>query len=307
MERPETTSDTPEDVFDAARRRVDAFAARTFSFRGTIRLHRHALGLDLLRGPANVLLAPVLLTCRLLSLALGLMGLRRAAGWLAHREILLPTAVGRALEADILNDLLAVGSDTGRGPEAALALSEPLRPVLRAAGDTEELAVRLGRAAASLRSYAGTRSAVAEITTIAVVLLVGAILFRTLTPGVMTMAPTVAEALARETAIASFPLGDRLGGVWYSAFPAAPSGLETAATILALLFAASVVTAFAGILADPIQLRLGIHRRRLLRLVDAVEGDLTGGPGRPFAAREHYYARAADIADILAAVLRHVR
>ena len=43
----------------ASRRdRVDAFVDRHFSFAGTLRLHRRTIGWDLLRVPANLLLAP---------------------------------------------------------------------------------------------------------------------------------------------------------------------------------------------------------------------------------------------------------
>jgi hypothetical protein len=39
--------------------------------------------------------------------------------------------------------------------------------------------------------------------------------------------------------------------------------------------AGAVVAAFSGIIADPLQRRLGLHRRRLLRLVDALEAQFS--------------------------------
>jgi hypothetical protein len=36
----------------------------------------------------------------------------------------------------------------------------------------------------------------------------------------------------------------------------------------------AVVAAFRGIIADPLQRRLGLHRRRLLQLIDALERQL---------------------------------
>jgi hypothetical protein len=296
-----------DDAFPAARAGIDAFAERVFSLRGTLRLHRRAIGGDLLRAPVNVLLAPVHVALRLLAALCGGLRLRRAASWLGDGEILLPTAVARNLEARLLGELFGIEAEPGQGVAAAMAMSARLRPVLREAADERDLALRVLRAAASLRSWSGTRSAVAEITTIALVMGLGAAFFSTFTPGVLTMAPSVAEAVARDTAITSFPLGETLGGAWYSVFPPGPSGLETAGTALGLVLLASIVTAFAGVVADPVQLRLGIHRRRLLRLIDAIESDLCGATPRPFSAREHYYARAADLVDIAAAVLRHVR
>lgn len=307
MDTAENAGAPPEDAFAAARAAVDAFVARNFSLRGTLRLHRHAVGWDLLQAPVNVLLAPIHVAIRLLAVLLGLLRCWKVAGWLGSREILLQTEVANDLEASLLSDLFGVDVGAGRRVVASMAISERLRSVLRTAADEGDLAVRLVRAAASVRSWSGTRSAIAEITTIAIVLVLGAALFRTLTPGVLTMAPSVAEVVARETAIASFPLGERLGGAWYSVFPTGPSGPETAATVIGLVFLASFITAFAGVIADPVQRRLGIHRRRLLRLIDALESDLTGADPRPFTAREHYYARAADIVDIVAALVRYVR
>ena len=52
------------------RRRVPDFAARHFSFAGTLRLHREALGLDLVRAPINVLLVAPSLFLRLAGTAL---------------------------------------------------------------------------------------------------------------------------------------------------------------------------------------------------------------------------------------------
>jgi hypothetical protein len=47
--------------------------------------------------------------------------------------------------------------------------------------------------------------------------------FHQLTPGTLTLGPVLAAALAQQAAIASFPLGAGLGGLWYGLFPAAPS------------------------------------------------------------------------------------
>ncbi len=96
----------------------------------------------------------------------------------------LPTAVARRLEAKIVDKLLGL-TYPGTEHHLARALQESpaLREVLRAAGSKEEAEVRVTRAAASIARYSGTRSAVAEITTAVVVLLIGAALFQSLTPG----------------------------------------------------------------------------------------------------------------------------
>jgi hypothetical protein len=69
----------------------------------------------------------------------------------------------------------------------------------------------------------------------------------------------------------------------------------------------AVVVAFAGVLADPVQLRLGLHQRRLRRLIDAMERDFFADQGPGFEAREHYLARVFDLADVATATLRVIR
>lgn len=271
------------DPFDLARRRVDCFVEDTFSWRGALRLHRHALGWDLLRAPVNVALAPLHLLVRILAAVLGILRLRRAVTWLEAflAAIVLETSTGRHIENKVATDFL-------RLPQ--VQVSDPGMPAHRA-----------------LRTYSATRSAVAEITTAVIAILIGALIFRSLTPGVVSMAPTVAEAILRDAAIGSFWLGETLGSVWYGAFQPGATASQIARTVAALLVLASLVTTFAGLLADPIQAHLGIHRRRLLRLVDAVESDMKGRSPRSFAARELYYARFADVFDAVTGLMRYLR
>jgi hypothetical protein len=277
--------------------------SRHFTWPGTLRLHRAAFGWDILRAPANLLLSPVLVLVRLAALVFAAVGLKRQAGALRGLRILLPTAVARRVEALVLAGLLDVPVTDG-DPVRAILSAPALRPAFRAAGSAAEAHRRATRVAAAVSDYAGVRSAMAEMLTAMVMLLLGALAFRALTPGALSLAPDLAQAIARETAVADFPLGETLGGLWYGAFPAGASVATTVATGLGLVVAGAVVSAFAGILTDPVQARLGLHRRRLLRLLATVEAELAGDPGRPFAAPEHYYARLFDLWDGVVGLLR---
>jgi len=276
-------TDSPPRHLDDARGRIDAFTALHFGWPGTIWLHRRAFGLDLLRAPLNVALAPLNLLVRLAAFPIRWCGARRAANWLDRHNLILRTAVAREVETRITADLL--GLDRTALPD----------------GDSAR------RAAATISAYSGTRSAVAEMTVAVFTLIVGAAMFHTLTPGMISIAPTLAERMAQDAAISSFWLGSTAGGLWYGTFPVGASWTAIAGTITALIVLASALTAFAGILADPVQSWLGIHRRRLHRLVDAVERDLAGASGRPFAAREHYYARLVDLVDAGSGLFRFLR
>lgn len=301
--------------FDACRARVAAFSARHFTWPGAFALHRAALGWDILRAPVNVVLSVVFALSRLAALLFRQLGRRRTADWLTGRRILLRTDVARQVELLVVTELLGLPlpedarprdpDALGRAVLAAPALRELIR---RRAGAGPDAAAALGRRiAGALGDYAGTRSAVADLTTALAALAVGALVFRALTPGMVSMAPGLAEALARAEAVAGFPLGPTLGGLWHAAVPVtAPPGLVAAAAA-GLVTAGAVAAAFAGVLADPVQHRLGIHRRRLLRLIAAIEGDLTGAEAPPFRTREHYLARIFDLWDALAGAVRIFR
>lgn len=264
---------SPDDAACALRAKVDEFVRRHFRLAGTLKLHGAALGWDLLRAPVNVALAPVFLLTKLAALLFRWAGLRRPAAWLGARRVLLPTAVSRAVTALIATDLLR-GADLNHGSRKLI------------------------------EDYAGVRSAVSEITTTLVVLAAGIALFGTTTPGIVSLAPNVSGYVVHSSAVENFPLGSGLGEVWYGTFPVTQPVWLVVATGVMLAMAASVLTTFAGIIADPIQARLGIHQRRLTRLLERI-AVAEGAPSH--LAPEHILARLADLADAGVSLVRVFR
>ncbi len=56
---------------------------------------------------------------------------------------------------------------------------------------------------------------------------------------------------------------------------------------------------FAGVVADPIQRHLGVHQRRLHRMLDVLEANLRGPARESLAVKDHYVARLLDLLDLL--------
>jgi hypothetical protein len=265
------------DRVSARRARVRAFVRDHFGFRGTIALHRAAVGFDLLRAPANVVLAPLFLLARLVAFVAGRLGLVRTARWLSDRRVFFDTAVARqvALRVTALVDQLE---------QAGLVRSDPM---------TRKTAIN---------DYVATRSAVAEIVTTLFVLIAGIVLFQAVTPGMISLAGPLAELRAKTEAVAGFPLGSGLGRLYYGVFPVALPVWQVMATGVFLAIAGALVTTFGGILADPVQVMTGTHRRRLMRLLDRIDQNATGG-----LEREHMLARAGDVADAVLSLWRALR
>jgi hypothetical protein len=292
--------------------RIDAFVERHFSLSGSLALHRHAIGWDLLRAPANLFLAAPTLAIKVAGWAAQRSGGQRLAEWLGGRRLLLETEVAREIEWLVMTELLelpcrrrdrvlyrdAIAEAIVADSRAAQRLAAA--PAVLAGGDPE---LRCGFAAA-VESYPGSRTATAEIATGVVAAGLGALAVKQATPGLVTLSSALASAIAQQAAIAAFPLGAGLGGLWYGLFPAAVSPALLAVTTSAVFLAGAILAAFSGILTDPMQRRLGLHRRRLQRLLQALEEMLRGKPGRDPALRDHYVARLVDIFDLVALALR---
>lgn len=266
-----------DDPLGARRAHVRAFVRAQFGFGGTLALHRAAVGFDLLRAPANVVLAPLFLLSRLAGFVAGKFGLTRMARWLSERRVFFGTAVARQVAG-------RVGTLVDELDKAGLLRADPLARK------------------AAIDDYVATRSAVAEIVTTLFVLMAGVVLFQAVTPGMISLAGPLAELRAKADAVAGFPLGAGLGRLYYGVFPVALPLWQVTLTGVFLAIVGAVVTTFGGILADPLQVATGTHQRRLMRMLDRIEQNTTGG-----LEREHVLARAGDVSDAALSLWRALR
>ena len=303
--------------FDGCRARIDGFVERNFSLAGSARLHRRAVGWDLLKAPANVALSLPQIGLKLGAVAARRLGRRRTADALARRNLFLDTAVARELRWRLMTDLLRLPFVDGDRVSRTDALAEAIlaqprvQAILADAG-----AAAAERAAdpafrerleAALTEYTGTRAAAAEITTGLIALGTGAVAFQKATPGAIALGPVIAGSIAQGSAIASFPLGATAGGIWYGLFPAQVAPFLVAGATAGVLGVAAIATAFAGVVADPVQRALGLHHRRLGAFVDSLEQAFTRGDSRGFVAFDLYVARLMDLSDLLLGVARTLR
>jgi hypothetical protein len=298
----------------ARHERVLAFVDANFSLAGALRLHRHALGLDLLRAPANIALMLPYLATRLGAAGLKRLGAGDAARALERRKLFLTTDVARELTFRLHRDLLELpyADGTRRCERDALAeeiladprLDAPRAELAAALRRQREDPVARARLATMLRAYADARSAAADLFNNALLASTGAAVFQKLTPGTFTLGPVLAAAIAHQAAVASFPLGAAAGGLWYAWFPAQPSAALLLGTTGGLMLATAVTAGFAGVVSDPVLRALGLHEGRLHRLIDALGRELEGDSAAAFQVRDHYVARIFDLIDLARATAR---
>lgn len=275
---PQAPAPMPADTRPMTRREAEVrrFVRARYGLRGSLALHRQALGLDLLRAPLNVALSPLFLLTRLSALPLRWIGLRGAATWLSQRRIFLKSDMARQIEVD-LKAFVDGLADQDLAPKAPPEIT-----------------------ARTIADYAETRNAVSEITTSLLVLASGMLLFHRATPGVISLAGPLADLRAQTRAIEDFALGNWAGRMWYGAFPVELSTPELVLTGAVLAMLASVLTTFAGLIADPVQLWTGIHHRRLMRMLARLD-QAGGGPALE---REHLLARLGDLSDAAISIWR---
>jgi hypothetical protein len=293
---------------ESRRGRIEAFVDRHFTLVRSLALHRRALGWDLLRAPANLFLAGPALAVKLMAWAARRAGMERVARWLAVRRLLLETEVAREIEWLVATELLEIPcrrrdrvSYRDAIAETILADERAAALLVAPAGADPDFRRRL---TAAVETYLGSRTATAEIMTGFVSAGLGALVVKQATPGLVTLSSALAGMIAQQMAIAAFPLGAGLGGLWYSLFPAAAGPGLLAATTAGVFLGGAMLAAFSGVVTDPLQRRLGLHRRKLERLLQILEADLSGEPGRNRPMRDHYVARLVDIFDLIILAMR---
>ena len=296
-----------ERYFAERRRRVDAFVDRHFSVTGALALHRKALGADMIKAPLNVFLAVPFFALQLGAAAAGACGAKRLSAYLRSRRILLHTAVGREIEWLVMTELLELPLQQGHRVSTRDALAEAIvaeeavAAAIRAQLDTDRSGGDLDfrrHLTESVGRYTGARAASAEIATALMTVGTGAAALKQITPGAMVLGPALAGTIAQQAAIASFPLGPTLGAFWYATFPAAASAGLVAGVTAGVAGAGAIAAAFAGVVTDPLQRVSGLHRRRLLRLIDALERQFATRTGT-FAVRDHYVARLVGLVELV--------
>ena len=303
--------DAASRYLESRRDRVDSFVDCHFSVLGSLRLHRRTIGWDILRVPANLFLAPAALGAIVAGRIAARAGWARPAAWLGRRRLMLDTAMAREVSWLVTTELLQIpcsqpGRSSARDALAEAILADPR--VAERLGGADLLSAEKRRwIAGSIAGYSGTRAATAEIATGLFATGFGVLWLKQATPGMMTLGGALAGTLAQQAAIAAFPLGAGFGAWWYGIYPVVPSAGLVAVTTATLAVLGTVIAVFSGIVTDPVQRLTGMHRRRLLRLIDTLEDMLCSDAAGNFPLRDHYVARLLDLVDLTTMLLRVVR
>lgn len=300
-----------QNYIQSRRQKIPGFVQKHFSISGAAKINRKALGTDLIKAPLNVMWALPYTAIQATSLILGRAGFRKVEH-LAHKMPAgFKTAVQKEVSRLIFLELLELPyqkSDEKNEPDALLSeiLDQPEIKVLF----QDQLAMIVTKSKQEgfrqalekrLIEYSVSRTAVSEMAGNIITLAAGGGMLGKMTPGGISFGTGLAAAIAQQSAISGFFLGPTLGGIYYGMFPATASlGLVVASTS-GVLAALTMVTAFSGVITDPIQARMGIHGKRLNRLVGSLEDALKDEKDSELKLRAQYVARVFDLVDLFKA------
>lgn len=294
--------------------RIEGFVRRHYSLKGSLRLHGHALGWDLVRVPLNITWSVPRFLLYLLGLLAGFSGLTKVAQALHGVPAGLATDLDRRVGRLVVTDLLELPHpDVDRDSQRDALMEEILRdPVLEPLFRAKLRALRvppddplfrrgLDR---KLAEYGACRTGTSELAGNLAVLLSSQMALGQASFGALSAGSALAASVAKSAAVSGFWLGPLAGSWFYALVPVTPSVTTLLAAIAGLALVLALLSTFIGILTDPLQVRFGLHQRRLRRLLHAVRRDLCAETDGDFQLREKYVGRVMDVFDYLTALGR---
>lgn len=296
------------------RSKVDGFVEDNFSFRGSLALHRHSIGWDVLKTPANM--AGSLLTVGKGIGAYGSrkLGAHRIADKVNEKNFFLETEIGKVLDWKIRTELLELPYIQGEREYKVDALMLELfnTPVLqtilldtfKAIEQQRENPAFADQLTRNLEEYLGTRAAASDLAVSLTAASIGALALNKITPGILSLSGSIASSLAHTAAINSFWAGPTAGGIVYSFLSVSTPPLLAAGVFTAMIVPLSAVATFSGVVTDPLQTKLGLHQRRLNKLIDSVELAMLGDADNKLSLKDHYVARTVDFIDWASLVIK---
>lgn len=283
--------------FDDCRVRIDGFIKQHFRFPGAWHTNRCALGWDLLRAPFNLFWAPVYVVSVLLGWTFQQLGWDQLGNRLRRLPDGFTTSVQIGISELVQKELLRLGSMERTEPiQASIpdAFDDLIEPEIHNEELLQELKPVIAKA---LTQYGLTRTASADITNSILSTVLGAFAFQKFAPGGVAVGLLFGTWLAQQQAVDSFLLGEFLGNLYYGLFPAEPSPGMRLTGIAVTLFCLAVFASLSGLITDPIQSWIGLHKLRLNKLVNSLQSDFEARSHNTFHPKDPYVARILEIID----------
>lgn len=294
--------------FTDCQSRIPHFTRQHFRYPGCWQTNRHAIGLDLLRAPLNLIWAPIYVLLQVVLLLLRLSGLSRAGQWATQLPGGLTTQVQKHINQLIRTDLLNVKS---LQHSISHKLFEELQSELHCAPTTPPSSTHTPQevlalehkiemiVSDALEQLMLARTASADISNTLFSTFLGAVAFKKFTPGSIGIGFLLATYWASTQAKKNFFLGEHIGHIYYSIVPPSPSLYTISIGIFMVMLILAVIASLSGLLTDPLQTHLRLHQRRLRKMLKQLEHDMIRNSRGSFRPLDPYIARILELLDAL--------
>jgi len=291
------------------RDKVDSFVEDNYSFASAVELNKKAFGWDMLKTPANILWTPPYFLLSSAGKLTEKLTDKKFGASLSQLPAGFETDVEKEVTWRIYTQLLelpyeAKNREFGGNRLLAMILEEEglsevfeesLAALAQLAGDKEGQ----DKLAEKLSAYVDSRKAAAELSAAMISMAAGFVANKTLNFGAMGLGSIVASGLAHHAAVSSFVLGNTLGSLYYSVFSVTASKTAVAVSTGGVAIILGVISSYTGMLTDPLQKSLGLHQKKLNKLIDGLEAQLLSEDESSVSFRDGYAARVLDLADVL--------
>lgn len=295
-------------------RRIDEFVQSHYSFRGALNIHSHAFGWDIVRVPINIVWSVINIFLGIVGFVAGLVRLHGLRRWIGRIPPGLETDMDLQISWLVVTELLQLPHEhRGKRSERDALMEEILKdPSLRLILD-QKLEAFEGPSRnpdfqqnleAKLAEYGATRTGSADLSSNAALLITSKLATGQASFGTLSAGAAASAAVAKSIAVSNFWLGSTIGLYYYALVPVAVSVRLLIAVTALVAVVLALVSTFVGVLTDPLQAKLGLHQKRLKRLITAIKNDLCSQGRSDFQLREKYIGRLFDVVDILTSVRR---
>lgn len=296
------------------RESIPSFCQQTFSMVGAWQINKKAFGKDILKAPANVIWTPVYFVGTSIGKGLGKLKLNKASELLTKLPAGFTTDVELEVQWRIYTEFIRLPYQQGERHSHENRLLEliledtQLAPLFEhSMSAISELGLsEQGRDMLTKRifEYTDSRKAASELSSVLIGTATGFLTNKSINFGALGLGQSVAASAAYHSAVSSFALGNTLGVAFYSVVPVSASATAVVLSTGGVAAALGAISAFAGVLTDPLQLKLGLHQKKLDKLVNALEVQLKSNQQSSLDIKDGYAARVLDILDFLTLLVR---
>ncbi len=297
-------------------KKINGFVKRHYSFRGTLKIHSHAIGLDIIRVPINIIWSVINIILALLGFAARAFGADRLHRLIKKIPAGLETDMDKQINWLILTELLQLPHQQGDRHSSKDALMDEItrdpdlqhliEVELESLDQVNDYPAFKQEIERKLAEYGSTRTGASELASNTVLLVTSKLAFGKVFFGALSAGVALSVSAAQSIAASNFWLGSTIGSYYYAIMPVEASWQLIVAMTALVAIALALASTFIGIITDPVQSKLGFHQRRLRKLVSAVEKDLISNSEGEFHLREKYCARVFDIVGVLDALRRSI-